>query len=230
MSRLFALLTAMLLAAPVFAAAKSPNVVVFVADDLGWRDLGYSGSTFYESPNIDALAKRGDGVQQRVRGVPGVQPDAGGADDGAVSRARRHHRLDRRPAAGRGREAAAVQQAADAAGAVPRPAAARGVHARRGVQGRRATRRASSASGTSAGRSSTRTSRASTSTVGATHRGSPGQGGLLPARTRSTCPAAEPGEHLDLRLASEAAKWIDEAGQGQAVPRVLLAFTTCTRR
>src|SRR5688572_26756800 len=59
MSRLFAVLTAMLLAAPVFAAAKSPNVVVFLADDLGWRDLGYSGSTFYESPNIDALAKRG---------------------------------------------------------------------------------------------------------------------------------------------------------------------------
>jgi hypothetical protein len=28
-------------------AATRRNVVVFVADDLGWRDLGYSGSTFY---------------------------------------------------------------------------------------------------------------------------------------------------------------------------------------
>ncbi len=36
-----------------------PNIVVFVADDLGWSDLGYSGSSFYESPNIDLLSKRG---------------------------------------------------------------------------------------------------------------------------------------------------------------------------
>ena len=36
-----------------------PNIVVFVADDLGWSDLGYMGSSFYESPNIDALSKRG---------------------------------------------------------------------------------------------------------------------------------------------------------------------------
>ena len=38
---------------------RRPNIVVFVADDLGWSDLGYSGSSFYESPNIDALAERG---------------------------------------------------------------------------------------------------------------------------------------------------------------------------
>jgi arylsulfatase A-like enzyme len=30
-----------------------------LADDLGWRDLGCYGSTFYETPNIDALAERG---------------------------------------------------------------------------------------------------------------------------------------------------------------------------
>ena len=41
------------------AEKSRPNVVVFVADDLGWRDLGYAGSTFYESPNIDALAAKG---------------------------------------------------------------------------------------------------------------------------------------------------------------------------
>ena len=39
--------------------AIRPNIVLFVADDLGWSDLGYSGSSFYESPNIDALSKRG---------------------------------------------------------------------------------------------------------------------------------------------------------------------------
>jgi arylsulfatase A-like enzyme len=35
------------------------NVLLIVADDLGWRDLGCFGSTFYETPNIDALAARG---------------------------------------------------------------------------------------------------------------------------------------------------------------------------
>lgn len=38
---------------------KRPNVVLIVADDLGWMDLGYTGSSFYETPNIDALAASG---------------------------------------------------------------------------------------------------------------------------------------------------------------------------
>ncbi|MCB1120936.1 MAG: sulfatase [Verrucomicrobiae bacterium] len=32
------------------------NVLVFLVDDLGWKDLGCYGSTFYESPSIDAFA------------------------------------------------------------------------------------------------------------------------------------------------------------------------------
>jgi arylsulfatase A-like enzyme len=37
---------------------KAPkNVIVFLVDDLGWTDLGCYGSTFYESPRIDAFAK-----------------------------------------------------------------------------------------------------------------------------------------------------------------------------
>ena len=36
-----------------------PNVVFIMADDLGWRDTGVYGSTFYNTPHIDALAKRG---------------------------------------------------------------------------------------------------------------------------------------------------------------------------
>jgi hypothetical protein len=28
-------------------------------DDLGWADLGLTGSTFYETPNVDSLAKQG---------------------------------------------------------------------------------------------------------------------------------------------------------------------------
>lgn len=36
-----------------------PNIVVIFADDLGWADLSSYGSTFYETPHLDALAKRG---------------------------------------------------------------------------------------------------------------------------------------------------------------------------
>ena len=35
------------------------NVVLILADDLGWRDLGCTGSTFYETPAIDRLAAGG---------------------------------------------------------------------------------------------------------------------------------------------------------------------------
>ena len=36
--------------------SKQPNIVFFLIDDLGWADLGCYGSSFYETPNIDALA------------------------------------------------------------------------------------------------------------------------------------------------------------------------------
>ena len=40
-------------------AKKPPNIVFILADDLGWRDLGCFGSSFYETPNLDALAASG---------------------------------------------------------------------------------------------------------------------------------------------------------------------------
>jgi arylsulfatase A-like enzyme len=38
---------------------KKPNIVFILVDDLGQRDLGCYGSTFYETPNVDRLAKEG---------------------------------------------------------------------------------------------------------------------------------------------------------------------------
>ncbi|NPA36124.1 MAG: sulfatase [Chlorobi bacterium] len=51
-----------LLALPLFTSCKTnviqkPNVLFILVDDLGWKDLGCFGSTFYESPNIDKLAQ-----------------------------------------------------------------------------------------------------------------------------------------------------------------------------
>lgn len=49
-------------AASSLKAARSkrpPNVVLIVADDLGWGDLGCYGSPFIRTPNIDRLARGG---------------------------------------------------------------------------------------------------------------------------------------------------------------------------
>ncbi len=36
-----------------------PNIIVIMLDDMGWKDLACTGSTFYETPNIDRLASEG---------------------------------------------------------------------------------------------------------------------------------------------------------------------------
>jgi arylsulfatase A-like enzyme len=38
---------------------KLPNIIFVVVDDLGWRDVGFMGSEFYDTPNIDRLAGEG---------------------------------------------------------------------------------------------------------------------------------------------------------------------------
>ena len=38
---------------------QQPNIVFIFMDDMGWRDLGCSGSTFYETPNIDQMCREG---------------------------------------------------------------------------------------------------------------------------------------------------------------------------
>lgn len=39
--------------------AGKPNIILILADDLGWKDVGYQGGGFMETPNIDRLAKQG---------------------------------------------------------------------------------------------------------------------------------------------------------------------------
>ena len=53
------LATLMLMAADAPARARQPNIVIILADDLGYADLGCQGSRDIKTPNIDGLASNG---------------------------------------------------------------------------------------------------------------------------------------------------------------------------
>jgi len=38
---------------------EPPNILLINIDDMGWRDVGFMGSEYYETPNLDALAAEG---------------------------------------------------------------------------------------------------------------------------------------------------------------------------
>ena len=52
-----ALLAPSALLAAASTAPRPPNIIFFLADDLGRQDLGAYGSTFYETPHLDRLAR-----------------------------------------------------------------------------------------------------------------------------------------------------------------------------
>ncbi|MCF7849986.1 MAG: sulfatase [Kiritimatiellales bacterium] len=49
----------LMMLASVCAQENPLNIVLILADDLGWKDVGYNGADFFETPNIDRLATRG---------------------------------------------------------------------------------------------------------------------------------------------------------------------------
>jgi arylsulfatase A-like enzyme len=54
--------------------AAKPNVVFFFIDDMGWTDLGYMGSKYYESPHVDKLAKDGMVFMNAYAAAPNCAP------------------------------------------------------------------------------------------------------------------------------------------------------------
>lgn len=54
-----ALLQSALGASAAAQGRRRPNFLFILIDDMGWRDLGVYGSTFYETPNIDRFASQG---------------------------------------------------------------------------------------------------------------------------------------------------------------------------
>ena len=51
-----------------------PNVIFFLADDLGYTDLGVMGSEYYLTPNIDQLAKEGISFTHAYANAPNCAP------------------------------------------------------------------------------------------------------------------------------------------------------------
>jgi arylsulfatase A-like enzyme len=55
-------------------AQRPPNVVLILMDDMGWRDVGFMGNTFVETPHLDRLAKRGVVFTQAYASAPNCAP------------------------------------------------------------------------------------------------------------------------------------------------------------
>ncbi len=51
-----------------------PNILLIVADDLGWKDLGFMGSSYYETPNLDRLAGEGMHFQRAYAAAANCAP------------------------------------------------------------------------------------------------------------------------------------------------------------
>ncbi|MGE4619759.1 MAG: sulfatase [Planctomycetota bacterium] len=51
-----------------------PSVLLIIVDDLGWKDLGCTGSTFYETPSINRLAQQGVRYTRAYAACPVCSP------------------------------------------------------------------------------------------------------------------------------------------------------------
>ena len=58
------LAAAALLSSTAVGATRPPNVIHIVADDLGWKDLGFQGATDIRTPKLDRLAREGARFEQ----------------------------------------------------------------------------------------------------------------------------------------------------------------------
>ena len=217
MIRVVVVLTAVFLAAQAQGADR-PNVVIFLADDLGWRDLGYSGSTFYESPNIDGLAARGAVFNNAYSACPVCSPTraalltgkypqrvgitdyiGGPQPDEAAQQPKYKDRLLPAPYKEQlALEEVTIAEAFKDAGYAALMCGKWHLGQKRFYPDKQGF----------------------DVTFAASHAGSPGKGGYFSPYKVPLSPGPD-GEHLDLRLANEAAKWI---GQQAADKPFLIYF------
>jgi arylsulfatase A-like enzyme len=77
-----AVLFAPLFVAPLAGQTRKPNVVVLLADDLGFADLGVQGGQDIPTPNIDSIAKSGVRCTQAYVSCPYCSPTRSGINTG----------------------------------------------------------------------------------------------------------------------------------------------------
>jgi arylsulfatase A-like enzyme len=53
---------------------RQPNIILILMDDMGWRDVGFMGNKFVETPNIDRLAAKGLVFTQAYANAPNCAP------------------------------------------------------------------------------------------------------------------------------------------------------------
>ena len=53
---------------------KRPNVILIMADDLGWGDTGYNGNQNLRTPNLDEMAASGVVLQRFYSAAPVCSP------------------------------------------------------------------------------------------------------------------------------------------------------------
>jgi arylsulfatase A-like enzyme len=53
---------------------KKPNVIFILIDDMGWKDVGFMGSRYYQTPHIDRLAAGGMVFRRAYANAPNCAP------------------------------------------------------------------------------------------------------------------------------------------------------------
>ena len=61
----------------VLAVDRAPNIVLIVADDLGWGDVGFNGRAEWSTPHLDRLAADGVALKRCYSAAPICGPSRG---------------------------------------------------------------------------------------------------------------------------------------------------------
>ena len=69
-------------ASPEDVASSTPNVILLMADDLGWGDAGFQGHAVLQTPALDAMAAAGLRFTRFYAGAPVCSPTRGSAMTG----------------------------------------------------------------------------------------------------------------------------------------------------
>ena len=56
------------------AVTLPPSIILMMADDLGWGDVGYNGNELIQTPAIDALARNGIRFNRFYAAAPVCSP------------------------------------------------------------------------------------------------------------------------------------------------------------